>query len=151
QQDLNGDGITGVIATSLEAFGVTKLSQVGNTYMVTAVAGGSGPQIRFSGAPVTAGQFGAFVAFAAGQLAGSGYEVAWRIVGADQYAVWNTDANGNLTSSPTGIVSGSSFALENFEYSFQQDLNGDIAVGVVAPTLESFGATKLSQFGNTYV
>jgi Ca2+-binding RTX toxin-like protein/20S proteasome alpha/beta subunit len=136
--------------TTLEAFGSTRLVQVANNYAFYPVGGSSGPQIRFNGAAVTAGQFGAWVPFAA-EAIGGGYEVAWKIAGTDQYSVWNTDGNGNMTTNPTGIVSGTSFALENLEYSFQQDLNGDSFTGVVATTLESFGATKLSQFGNTYV
>ena len=54
----------------------------------------------------------------------SGYEVAWKVTGADQYQVWNTDNSGNFVSS-AGVVSGTSAALESFETSFQQDLNGD--------------------------
>ena len=27
----------------------------------------------------------------------SGYEVAWKVTGADQYTVWNTDSSGNYT------------------------------------------------------
>ena len=44
-----------------------------------------------------AGQFGAWTPIGAEQTA-SGYEVAWKIAGADQYAVWNTDSNGNYIS-----------------------------------------------------
>ena len=45
--------------------------------------------------------------------------------GANQYMVWNTDANGNYTSSATGVVSGQSSALEDLEPAFGEDLNGD--------------------------
>ena len=41
-----------------------------------------------------AGQFGAWAPIGAEQTA-SGYEVAWKIAGADQYTVWNTDSSGN--------------------------------------------------------
>ena len=43
----------------------------------------------------------------------SGYEVAWKIAGADQYTVWNTDSSGNVTYGVIGAVSGTSTALEN--------------------------------------
>ena len=96
QQDLNGDGTTGVVTTVLETFGSTRLSQAANAYLLSPVGGSSGPQIRFNGGLVTAGQFGSWVPFAAEQLSGGGYEVAWKIAGADQYSVWNTDSSGNM-------------------------------------------------------
>ena len=60
----------------------------------------------------------------------SGYEVAWKVTGADQYTVWNTDSSGNYVSNLIGTVSGSSYVFESFEASFQQDLNGDGVVGL---------------------
>ena len=59
----------------------------------------------------------------------TGYEVAWKVTGADQYTVWTTDSNGNFVSG-IGVVSGSSYALESLEASFQQDLNGDGTIGL---------------------
>jgi hypothetical protein len=147
QQDLNGDGMIGPVKTLIEAFGLTALVQVADTY---ALGGTSGPQIKFNGVAVTTGRFGAWVPFAAEQIAGGGYEVAWQIVGADQYAVWNTDANGNMLTSPTGVVSGSTSTLQSLEPSFQQDLNGDGTIGLVTTVLESFGLIKLSQTGDAY-
>ena len=44
-----------------------------------------------------AGQFGAWAPIGAEQTA-SGYEVAWKVTGADQYTVWNTDSSGNYLS-----------------------------------------------------
>ena len=61
----------------------------------------------------------------------TGYEVAWKVTGADQYTVWNTDSSGNYISNAIGVVSGSSTALESLETSFQQDLNGDGTIGLV--------------------
>ena len=49
---------------------------------------------------------------------------------ADQYTVWTTDNNGNYISNIVAVVSGSSIALESFETSFHQDLNGDGQIGV---------------------
>ena len=60
----------------------------------------------------------------------SGYEVAWKVTGADQYQVWNTDNSGNYLSSAFDVVSGTSAALQSFETSFQQDLNGDGSIGL---------------------
>ena len=43
--------------------------------------------------------------------------------------MWNTDSSGNYVSSASDVVSGTSAALESFETSFQQDLNGDGSIG----------------------
>jgi hypothetical protein len=70
------------------------------------------------------GQFGQITPIAAEQTA-TGYEVAWKVSGADQYSVWATDSNGNYVSNILGRVSGTNTALQSIETSFHQDLNGD--------------------------
>ena len=135
-QDLNGDGMIGppttTVATKvIEAFGSTKLDQVGNNFYLDAVGGGSGPQLKYQGAAVVAGQFGAWTPIG-GEATASGYEVAWKIVGTDQYIVWNTDSSGNYLSN-TGILLGTSNALILLEASFKQDLNGSGTIGKVVP------------------
>ncbi len=92
-------------------------------------SGGSGPALKYGGADVVAGQFGAWTPIGAEQTA-SGYEVAWKNAGTDQYTVWNTDSSGNYISNLIGAVSGTSTALESLETSFHQDLNGDGVIGV---------------------
>ena len=77
---------------------------------------------------MVAGQFGGWTPIGAEQTA-SGYQVAWKLPGADQYIVWDTDSNGNYTSE-SAYMSGASTALQSFETSFHQDLNGDGAIGV---------------------
>ena len=80
----------------------------------------------------------------------TGYEVAWRAAGANQYTVWNTDSNGNFISH-TAVMSGTSAALESLETSFHQDLNGDGVIGPSPPTvIEAFGSTSLVEVGNNY-
>ena len=83
-----------------------------------------------------AGQFdqfgGHWVPIGAEQTA-SGYEVAWKVTGADQYTVWYTDNSGNYVSSAFDVASGTSAALQSFETSFQQDLNGDGSIGLPPP------------------
>ncbi len=84
--------------------------------------GGTGPLLQYQGNLATSG--GTWSPVAAEKTA-TGYEVAWSLLGSDQYTVWNTDANGDYTSSATGVVSGQSFALEDLEPAFGEELNGD--------------------------
>ena len=53
------------------------------------------------------------------------------MTGADQFTVWNTDNSGNYVSSAFDVASGTSAALQSFETSFHQDLNGDGYIGLV--------------------
>ena len=71
----------------------THLTQVGNEYFLDGISG-SGPSLKYGGALVVAGQFGAWAPIGAVQTA-SGYDVAWKIPGANEYTVWSTDSNGN--------------------------------------------------------
>jgi hypothetical protein len=120
--------------TVIEAFGSTSLGQVTNQFFLYD-GGGYGPALKFNGAPVVAGQFGAWAAIAAEPIA-TGYEVAWKMAGADQYTVWTTDGSGNYTSN-TAVFSGASPTLEGLEPSFQQDLNGDGVIGTGPGSLSS--------------
>ncbi len=153
QQDLNGDGVIGVVSTvvTIEAHGNTILAIDGNNYALNPAGGGSGPLLKY-GAAVTVGQYGAWTFIGAEQISG-GYEVALHLSGADQYTVWTTDINGNVVGNGSGgIVSGSSSALQSLEPSFQQDLNGDGVIGVVSTvvTIEAHGNTILAIDGNNY-
>ena len=56
----------------------------------------------------------------AAQQTASGFEVAWRTPGADQYQVWNTDSAGNYLSAPLSNVSGTDPALVSMEASFNR-------------------------------
>ena len=104
-----------------------------------------------------AGQFGQFggpwTPIGAEQTA-NGYEVAWKMTGADQYTVWTTDNSGNYLSSAFDVASGTSAALQSFETSFQQDLNGDGSIGPPPPppptVIEGFGSTSLVEGGSNY-
>ena len=149
QQDLNGDGVIGgsVTGVVIEAFGATSLVVADNTYHF---GGASGTELRYGGSAVVVGQFGNASPIAVEQTA-NGYQVAWKVNGADQFNVWNTDSNGNFLSY-TPVVSGSSAALKSFETSFQQDLNGDGVIGgsVTGVVIEAFGATSLVVADNTY-
>ena len=121
------------VATVIEAFGSTSLVEVGTNFYLESISSGTGPELKYAGANFVAGQAGGWTPIGAEQTA-SGYEVAWKMAGADQYAVWNTDSNGNYISNIIGAVSGSSSAFESLETSFHQDLNGDGVIGVVTTT-----------------
>ncbi|MBR0843847.1 hypothetical protein JQ607_26935, partial [Bradyrhizobium liaoningense] len=149
-QDLNGDGTIGIPTAVVEAFGTTSLVEAGSNYFLNPVAGGTGPSLKLNGTEVVSGQFGAWTSIGAEQTA-SGYEVAWKYTGLDQYLVWATDSNGDYTSSIIGTaVSGSNDTLESLETSFHQDLNGDGVIGVPSTVIESMGTTSLVQVGSNY-
>jgi predicted metallo-beta-lactamase superfamily hydrolase len=158
QQDLNGDGAIGPATTQpsqtvIEAFGSTSLTEVGTTFYLDD-SSGAGPSLKYQGASFVAGQFGQWTPIGAEQTT-SGYEVAWKVTGADQYTVWSTDSNGNYTSNIINTVAGTDPTLVSLETSFHQDLNGD---GVIGPAttqpsqtvIEAFGSTSLTEVGTTF-
>jgi serralysin len=98
-----------------------------------------------------AGQFGAWTPIGA-EATATGYEVAWKVTGADQYTVWKADSNGNYVSSLVGVVSGSNPAFEALEPSFHQDLNGDGVIGVpTAPAISGISPAPVSQAASVIV
>ena len=76
--DLNGDGTIGIPvpsnATLIESSGTTSLLAAGNTYLIEPNGEGA-VELSYSGAPVTAGEFGGWTPIAAQQTP-TGYEVA---------------------------------------------------------------------------
>ena len=138
-QDLNGDGTIGltktVIQTDTNSFGSTRLTAVANEYFLDN-ASGSGPALQYPDAPVTAGEFAGWAPIGAVQTA-SGYDVAWKIPGANEYTVWSTDSNGNYIANIIGVVPGNVYALESFETTFNQDLNGDGTIGLTKTVIQT--------------
>jgi hypothetical protein len=129
----------------IEAAGSTSLTEVGNIFFLYAVGGSSGPELKYAGADVVAGEFGGWAPIGAEPTA-SGYEIAWKVTGADQYTIWNTDSNGNYISF-SAVVSGADNSLKSIETSFHQDLNGD---GVIGPTVAaSFAGVDSSSQSST--
>ena len=124
------------------------LTEVGDHFFLYD-GSGSGPSLKYAGADYVAGQFGAWAPIGAEQTA-SGYEVAWKITGADQYTVWNTDSSGNYITDIVGAVSGADYALQSLEPSFHQDLNGDGLIGPPTTVIESIGSTSLTEVGTNY-
>jgi hypothetical protein len=166
QQDLNGDGTIGPATPSssppasspavVESFGSTSLTQI-DTHFYLYGSDGTGPSLKYQGADYEDGQFGQITPIAAEQTA-TGYEVAWKVSGADQYSVWATDSNGNYVSNILGRVSGTNTALQSIETSFHQDLNGDGTIGSPSSpppasgpiVIESFGSTSLTKVGTLF-
>src|SRR5437764_10533493 len=86
-------------------FRSTKLVQVGSNYFLNSVSSGTGPELKYQGANIVVGQWGGWAPIG-GEGTSTGYEVAWKLAGADQYTVWNKDTNGNDTTNTIGTVSG---------------------------------------------
>jgi serralysin len=148
-QDLNGDGVIGPPKTVIQTDGSTSLTEIANQFFLDN-SSGVGPALQFGGVPVVAGQYGAWAPIGAVQTAG-GYDVAWKNSSTDQYTVWTTDSSGNHLTD-TAPMSGTSLALESFETVFNQDLNGDGAIGpppvtktVIQTDSSSFGSTSLAE------
>jgi tryptophan-rich protein/subtilase family protein/Big-like domain-containing protein len=105
--------------------GSASLTESGNAYFVS--DGGAPVALQFAGTQILTTNQWVPIGI---EWAGSGYEVAWKYTGADQYVIWNADGNGNYTSTALGPVSGTSTGLEALEPSFNADLNGDGHIGV---------------------
>ncbi|MCK1393565.1 hypothetical protein IVB29_22775, partial [Bradyrhizobium sp. 1] len=146
-QDLNGDGTIGIpgsaTTTVIESAGSTSLAQTGSNFYF--LQSGSGPELMRGGAAVVANQFAPFAPIGVEKTA-TGYDLAWKATGADQYIIWNVDSSGNFVANLTGVESGSSSTLKSYESIFQQDLNGD---GVISPSAASPVASAADP-GNTF-
>jgi tryptophan-rich protein len=134
-----------VPTTTIATNGTTSLVEVESQFALDPVGGGSGPFVMYQGSVVTAGEFGSWTPIGAVKTA-SGYEVAWKVAGADEYAIWNTDGNGNYTGNAIGIVSGESYTLEEAELTFGEDLNGD---GTIGPKTTTIAGNTLNPTGQT--
>ena len=147
-EDLNKDGTIGPVSTTSATNGTTSLVQVANRYALESGGTVTG-WIQYAGSAVTAGQFGSGVAPVGAVQTASGYEVAWSL-GGNQFLVWNTNSSGNYTGYAMGAVSGTSYALQNLELSFGEDLNKDGTIGPVSTPIATNGTTSLVQVANQY-
>ena len=146
-QDLNGDGVIGIPKVVIQTNATTSLTLVGGTTYYLLNSSGSGPSIKYGGPDVTMGEFGSWHPIDAVQTTG-GYDIAWT-TGTGQYTIWMADSNGNYTSSPVAAVPASSTALESFEPTFGQDINGDGAIGIPKVVIQTDGPTSLTVVGGT--
>lgn len=149
QQDLNGDGTIGPSTVVIQTDGSTSLVQSGITYLLNPVGGGSGPELYFAGAPVTAGMWAGWAPIGAVQASG-GYDVAWKNTGTGQFNIWSTDSSGHYNTNLLSFASATSTALESYETTFQQDFNGDGTIGIPTVVIQTDGSTSLVQAGPNY-
>ncbi|KOY07121.1 hypothetical protein AF336_28730 [Bradyrhizobium diazoefficiens] len=151
QLDALGFHLASQTPVVIQTDGTTSLVQVGSGYFLDTVGSSSaGPQLKYNGSGVTAGEFGNWTPYGAIQV-GSGYDVAWKNPGANQFTVWNTDSNGNLISFLVAAVPASNATLKSLETTFQQDLNGDGTIGLPAATiLQTDGTTNLIKMGGYF-
>ena len=149
QQDLNGDGTIGLAGTVIKSSGSTDLVEVGKHYFLDNVTSGTSVELKRGGAAVTVGEYPGWVLIGAEQTS-TGYDVALKLAGGDQYSVWTTDSNGNYVSKPLSHVPGNTTALEALETIFHQDLNGDGMIGIVKTLVHTNGSTSLVEAGNIY-
>ena len=144
-QDLNGNGQIGLAPRVVEANGATRLTEMGGPVYLYDSAG-AGPALKRDGVEYKVGAFGDWAAIGAERTAG-GYQVVWKVTGADQYTVWSTDSQGNYLANVIGVVSGSNAFLQALESSFAQDLNGNGQIGLAPRVVEANGATRLTEMG----
>ena len=153
-EDLNGDGTVGPTTAAIATNSTTILTEVANQFELNPAGGGAGPFLKLNGSPVTAGQFPAGWTPVGAIQTGAGYEVAWSIPGANEFVVWNTDANGNFTGAATGVLSGASPALKAIEANFGETFPGENLAGAGAPAsttmIAANGTTTLAQVGNLF-
>ena len=147
-QDLNGDGTIGPVTTEIEGNGSTNLNAVVDRFFVED-AGGSAQSLKYFGADVIAGQFGAWTPISA-EASGGGYDVVWKNGTADQFTVWHINGSGSYASSVTGVVAGSTYTLQALEADFTQDLNNDGMVGLDTTVIELNGATDLRAIADLF-
>src|SRR6202012_5328534 len=94
-------------------------------------------------------QFGADDTLVGARQTGNGYEVVWSL-GANEFAVWNTDPNGNYTSNATGAVSATSQTLEAMEANFGEVFQGGGPTASTTTMIATNGTTTLEQVGNLF-
>ncbi len=129
---------------------VVGVSQTGDAYEL----GSGGPLLEEGGVAITAGKLGGWQPIGAEQTP-TGYEVVWSLfnngVSQDTYTVWNTDSNGNYTSSAVGLVSGQNFNLEDLNVAFGENLNGAHSLSTLLATANASQANADAQTGNTTI
>ena len=123
--------------------------QVGSNDFLNPVAGGTGPELKMSGAAVEFNADRRLDTDGVRQTA-TGYEIAWKLTGHQPvYGVEHRQQR-QLHLECIGVVRGTSTTLESLETTFQQDLNGDGTIGIPTVVIQTDGSTSLVQVGSNY-
>jgi hypothetical protein len=146
-RDLNGDGTTGAVTTSIETGGNTTLTRVADSYFFNYGTGGS-VQLRYGGGYAAASHFGGWTPVAV-EFSGGLYRMAWKNGTADQYVAWYVDTGGNYNWQ-SSVVAGSTWYLQSYEPVVGRDLNGDGTLGPVLTTLDVSGYGTLTRAADSY-
>ena len=125
-------------------------SKSGTNFYLDSISTGTGPELRYGGSPAAAGQFGSWTPIGAEQTS-SGYEVAWKLPGADQYSVWFTDSSGNETVSTGGILREQPDAdIAGKQLPSGSERRRHHRTGVTTTTIKSYGSTSLVKAGTNF-
>ena len=103
--------------TEIESSGATTLVEKGDKYYLNN-SSGTGPVLKFDGAPVTDSTWAGWAPIGAEKTA-TGYNVVWKNATTGQYNAWSTDSNGNYITNTLSFVSGTNTALKSLETSLQ--------------------------------
>jgi len=145
---------------TIDSTGSTGLVECGNKYYIISSDGAPDLALQYrSGYDVVDAAYSGMAPIAAEQT-GTGYDVAWKVNGMDQYDIWAVDSSGKYINSLLENVSGSDPTFEEYEAIFGQDLNGDKITGpdgqltnnttATSTTIVSAGSTNLVQTGDNY-
>src|SRR5260370_339564 len=162
----SASAVIGPAPIVIETSGSTSLTELGKNYYLFSNSTGSGPELKYAGAAVTAGRCGFCGAVGGGEKAtaheegwegpgggeeGRGEGVGGKGGGGDKYWVGTLNSSGNSLES-TAVLSGTSATFEQFDPSFHQDLKGDGVIGIPATTtvIDAAGATSLVQISKNF-
>jgi hypothetical protein len=117
-----------VTGTDSNAFGSTDIVESKGDYLLYDGAT-PGPALQYGGSGVFAGEFGIAWKPIDAAPTGSGYDVAWKVIGANEYWVWKVNAGGVYAGSIVTDVAANNLSLQVLELTFNKDLNGDGRIG----------------------
>jgi hypothetical protein len=143
QQDFNGDGTLGVVSSSIETAGNTKLAQVADMYFAYTGDGSSGVILRDNNNNSTYLAAGMTQRVLGVETRTDGDYDAMMQVTSDGYEVWQFRANGDWLRRPFPFhpFSASSFQMQDAENRFQQDFNGNGVIGSSVQMMSSSGSS----------
>lgn len=141
QFDINNDGQTGHILTTLETTGsVDLLSNSAGQYFVED-AGVDRVGLTMNGQAVGSDTFAGYEAIHAESDGAGGYDILWKHTAGHSF--WNVDASGEFQA--FAFVDASN--IFGHEETFQFDINNDGEIGAHWTTIEASGDSKLLSLG----